>query len=108
MMNNSGLKPVGWAVLIKPYTPEIKKGVIELPQSVLDRQRTLDLRGIVIDIGPAAWKNEDAPRAKVGDKVLISQFAGTMMVGPLDNDQYRIINANDIFAVITDEGNENG
>ena len=104
MSNTSGLKPLGRAVLVKPYLPEIKRGLIELPPEVLVKTATLDQRAVVVEVGPCAWKDEPEPRAKVGDKVLVAKFVGTMAVGPADGEQYRFINCNDIFAAITSEG----
>ena len=64
-------------------------------------------RAVVLEIGPAAWDNEPEPRAKVGDHVMISKFAGTMAQGPLDGKTYRIINDQDIYVVIAPEALEN-
>lgn len=105
MVNKSGIHPLGRAVLVKPYTPEIKRGLIELPPEVLSRTIQLDQRAIVIEIGPMAWRDE-LPRAKFGDKVMVSKFAGALIVGPKDGEQYRIVNDNDIFASIEENENE--
>ena len=96
-MNPSGLKPVGRAVLVEPYEPEIKKSMLALPPSVKERTSMVETRAIILDIGPAAWEDESTPRAKIGDKVLISKFAGVMAVGIKDGKQYRIVNDRDIF-----------
>lgn len=107
--NNSGLKPVGRAVLVQPYQPERKKGLIELPDFVEKNQQMVDTRCVVVECGPAAWREEIeagyGPRAQVGDKVLVSQFAGYMAVGTADNKQYRFVNDKDIFAKIEVENN---
>lgn len=104
MSNESGLHPVGRAILVKPYQPEIKKGLIELPDSVTLNQQVIEQRAIVIECGSAAWHEEIAagfgPRARVGDKVLVSGFAGYMAKGTADQQQYRFVNDKDIFATI--------
>ena len=102
-MNESGLKPLGRAVLVKPYTPERKAGLIVLPDEVLSRDQMIEQRAIVIEVGPHSWADEPTPRAKAGDKVLVSKFAGYMATGPADNVQYRLVNDRDIFAAIEDE-----
>ncbi len=102
-MNKSGLVPVGRAVLVRPYTPEIKNSVIQLPDEVQTRLNSIDQRAIIVDIGPYAWMDEPAPRAKLGDRVLVSKFSGYMAKGTLDNQQYRFVNDKDIFAIITGE-----
>lgn len=104
MENKSGLIPVGRAVLVQPYEPEIKEGTIILPEFVGDRQRSLEQRAIVIEVGPACWHDELEPRASVGDKVLVSAFAGYMATGPRDGEKYRFVNDKDIFARIVEEG----
>lgn len=100
MSNVSGLKPLGRAVLVKPYTPERREGLIIIPDSAMGRDAMIEQRAVVVDVGPAAWIDEGEPRAKVGDKVLVSQFAGYMAIGTADNEQYRFVNDRDIFAAI--------
>ena len=100
--NKSGLEPRGVAVLIKPYEPNTDSLII-IPDMVKERQKMLEIRGVVIAIGSEAWQGESQPRAKVGDKVLVAKFGGAMAQGPLDGEVYRMINADDIYAVITGE-----
>lgn len=102
--NVSGLYPTGVAVLIKPYEPERKGSSIIIPEAVQGRMNMVDNRAVVIAIGPSAWHDEPAPRAKVGDKVLVTQFAGFMATGTLDKELYRLVNDRDIFCIILDEG----
>lgn len=113
MLNKSGLKPLGQAVLVKPFEPAIKKGRIELPGSVIERYATLEQRVVVIEVGPEAWKNEGfrlfgillwrRPRAVPGDKVMVSKYGGQVVKSPLDGETYRMINGNDFYAKLLDE-----
>jgi len=103
MRNESGLEPRGVAVLIEPYEPERKGALIVLPDSVQGRLSMVDLRARVIAIGPNAWHDEPSPRAQVGDKVLVTKFAGLMATGPKDGKTYRLVNDRDIFCAITHE-----
>jgi len=100
MQNNSGLKPLGRAVLVKPYNPEQKSGMIVLPESAQERDSLVEQRAIVVEVGDHAWHDEPSPRAKPGDKVLVSRFAGYLAHGTADNELYRIVNDRDIFAAI--------
>lgn len=100
MSNDSGLRPLGRAVLIKPYDPEAKGGMLVLPDSVAEKDALINQRAVVVEIGPHAWHDEPAPRASVGDKVLISRFAGFLAKGTADGEQYRFVNDRDIFARI--------
>ena len=109
MENKSGLKPLGVAVLIKAYEPERKGGQIIIPDTVQGRMAMVDNRAVVVAVGPAAWHDEPAPRAAVGDRVLVTKFAGFMAIGPADGEQYRLVNDRDIFCCITyEEGDGNG
>jgi co-chaperonin GroES (HSP10) len=107
MVNRSGLKPLGVAVLVETYEPERKAGVIAIPDAVRGRMSMVDNRATVIEVGPSAWHDEPTPRAKAGDKVLVTQFAGFMAKGPRDGKQYRLVNDRDIFCAITSEGDGN-
>lgn len=108
MSNQSGLKPCGRAVLIRPYTPERQEGLIVLPDEVQGRDQMIEQRAIVVEIGPSAWHDEPAPRCEVGDKVLVSGYAGYMAKGTADGQQYRFVNDRDIFAVIESEDRSHG
>ena len=108
MENNSGLDPRGVAVLIKAYEPERRGGQIVIPDAVQGKMNMVDNRATVIAIGPSAWHDEPSPRAKLGEKVLVTKFAGFMAKGPKDGEMYRLVNDRDIFCAITHEGDENG
>jgi len=101
-VNDSGLDPQGCAVLILPYDPEVKNSVIQLPDDVKRRLDTIESRATVIAIGPDAWKGS-TPRARVGDKVLVSKYCGAVIKGPWDDIQYRIVNDQDIYCQIVKE-----
>src|SRR2546421_11595873 len=100
--NTSGLEPLGVAVLVEPYEPEVKKSTIVLPETAKERATMVECRAIVIAVGPNAWHDEPCPRAKPGDKVYITRFAGNMVVGPKDGKSYRLINDRDCFCKIED------
>lgn len=100
MQNKSGIKPLGRAVLVKPYEPEKASSIIELPDFVKERDVMIEQRAQIVDLGPLAWHTEPVPRAKIGDKVMVSKFAGVLVQGTADGEQYRLINDNDIFAAI--------
>jgi len=100
--NTSGLKPLGRAVLVEHYEPEKKHSLIEIPDIVKDRTLMVEQRAVVIEVGPACWPDEP-PRAKPGDRVLISKMSGYMALGPADGKRYRFVNDRDMFAAITQE-----
>src|SRR5690606_25890577 len=102
-MNESGVKPLGRAVLVKPYTPERREGMIIITEDILQRDQMVEQRAIVIEVGKFAWHDEPEPRALAGQKVLVSKFAGYMVKGTADGEQYRLVNDRDIFAAIEQE-----
>ena len=103
MENKSGLKPLGRAVLVTPYEPERAGSAIFIPDFVKEREVALESRVIVVEVGPACWPEEPAPRARPGDKVLISKMAGYVAQGTADGKVYRFVNDRDIFAKIEQE-----
>lgn len=102
MNNTSGIFPAGRAVLVEHYEPEREDSLIQLPDAVKASQAMLNQRAVVVAVGPCAWHDEPQPRARVGEKVIISKFAGYMATGTLDGKSYRLVNDRDIFAIITD------
>ena len=102
MLNTTGLRPLGRAVLVEPLeSDEIKSEKLVIPDMVKDRLMMAEQQALVIEVGPEAWKDEKQPRAVPGDKVMISKYAGMMTVSPVTKKQYRVVNANDIFLKIT-------
>lgn len=119
-INGSGLKPLGVAVLVEEFKPERKIGKIVIPESATGRQSMIDNRVKVVAIGPTAWADEgvwvsyffgllrkwrQVPRAKVGDVVLVTQFAGFMASGA-DGKTYRYVNDRDLFAGMDEQAFE--
>jgi co-chaperonin GroES (HSP10) len=104
--NPSGIEAVGHAVLLLPYDPEVAASPLIVPETVKRQLDMVESRAIVIAIGPDAWMEggrHGTPRAKVGDKVLVSKFCGSIVRGPDDDVQYRMINGRDIYARIVRE-----
>lgn len=103
MTNESGLSPRGKAVLIRAYEPEVKAGLIEIPEQVSRNMAMVEQRAVVIAIGPDAWSDEAQPRAAVGEKVMVTRYAGMMVQGTKDGQQYRLVNDRDLFCAIVEE-----
>lgn len=114
--NTSGLEPRGKAVLIEMYEPQQVKSLIAIPEMVREKTDMVEQRAIVVAIGPTCWTDERkpvpftfglltwaCPRAKVGDRVLVTRFAGYMTKGPADGRRYRLVNDRDIFCAIVSE-----
>jgi co-chaperonin GroES (HSP10) len=97
MKNETGLHPLGVAVLVEPDTSKVKSSIIALPDTVHDRFVMVEAKCIVIEVGPEAWKDEAQPRAKPGDKVLVTKYAGYAAQSPRDGKLYRLVNDRDVF-----------
>lgn len=104
-LNGSGVRPCGHAVMVIPYSPQKKGGLIVLPDTVKDRNQMLEDRGIVVQIGTEAWCDEKEPRCAVGDKIYMPYMAGRMIGSDqsFDGKLYRLINDRDVVAVIEKE-----
>lgn len=100
MRNESGLSPLGRAVLVEYYEPERKESMIVIPDNVKDRTTMVEQRATVVECGPVCWPDEPR-RASPGDRVLIAKYSGYAAIGPADGKRYRIINDRDVFAKIT-------
>jgi len=100
-INKSGIMPTGGHVLVLPdKVKEKTSGGIILPETIRDKEQAAATSGIIISIGPSAWKDLDdgKPWANVGERVSYARYAGVVMTGN-DND-YVLINDNDILAVL--------
>ncbi len=101
--NHSGWKAQGKAVLLRAIELEqvqAKTGGsrIVVPDEVKMSSAALDIMGVVVEIGPDAWKGErETPRAKVGDVVLFTKYAGGTIKGT-DGYIYRFIADHAIYA----------
>lgn len=91
------IKPLGDKVVIKMMeTEETTKSGIVLPGSAKEKPQLAE----VIAVGPGAIvEGKVVPmEVKVGDKVLMSKYAGTEF--KFDSVEYTILKQNDILAVV--------
>jgi len=98
--NQSGLLPLGRAILVAPFEPKRKESLIALPDSVLRNERVLDVQVKVVALGPHCYPDEP-PRCKPGDVVFVSKMSGFVAQGPKDGQLYRMVNDRDVFALVT-------
>ncbi|GDY22318.1 10 kDa chaperonin [Verrucomicrobiota bacterium] len=92
------VKPLGDRVLVEPQEEkEVKKGGIIIPDSAKEKPT----EGLVRALGTGKTDENGKKIAfelKVGDRVLISKYGGTEI--KLDGKEYKILNTDDILAVI--------
>jgi len=91
------IKPLGERVVIKMLeSEETTKSGIVLPGSAKEKPQLAE----VVAVGPGGLVDgkEVKMEVKVGDKVLMSKYAGTEV--KLDNLEYTILKQSDILAVV--------
>nr|ASN63203.1 co-chaperonin GroES [uncultured virus] len=96
--------PVGWSVLIAIPKPEdtYESGLAKAHET--KRVETiLSSIGLVIDMGPQAYKDErfgGEPWCKVEDYVMFRPNSGTRFL--IDDQEYRLLNDDSVEAVVPD------
>ncbi len=91
------IKPLGQRVVIKMLeTEETTKSGIVLPGSAKEKPQIAE----VIAVGPGGYEDgkEIKMEVRVGDKVLISKYAGTEV--KIDGQEYTILKQSDILAIV--------
>lgn len=101
MLNNSGITPVEYKVLVLPETvEEVTQGGIVLPSQTVDAEQTAEVRCTLVSVGGMAfddWKDEHKPAP--GDRVMVAKYSGIICTGD-DKKEYRLINDKDILAIL--------
>lgn len=99
--NESGIVPLGHRVLVRPIlTERVVGGGIIIPDKLADKEDKAQIRAILIESGPTAWKAEGLggiPWAKSGDVVIIGKYSGVFLKGQ-DDVNYRIVNDDELQA----------
>lgn len=113
-MNKTGIQPIQGRVLAKPDEVDEQEGSIIKPLMTLEQQSMAQTKGTVIAHGVDCFRYEDntpwSDAPKVGDKILISKYAG-QIVWVFEEDEnkrkkaieYRLCNDSDIVAIITED-----
>lgn len=117
LLNPSGLQPVGHAVLVQAYEPDFdaarRMGLI-IPDSVRNNSIMVEMRVRVLELGDMAYRKDYQswlarlftpyrPRCKPGDKIMVQDYSGAIVIGTLDGKQYRLVNDEDVFVRIAEE-----
>lgn len=101
-----GLSPFGFNLLVamEPIQKS-SPGGIQLPDSVIEKQRIVQVRGRLIAVSPVAFDFASFPaetKPRIGDAVMIAKLSGILTEGA-DGNEYRIISDKDLVCTI-DEG----
>lgn len=101
-MSKAGIIPVGLSVLVLPDQVEETygdTGIVRGTITKLEQEQLSQTDGEVIAIGPLAWFDEKTPRCKVGDRVVMTKYAGMIRKGK-DGLSYRLIKDNDVIGIL--------
>ncbi len=102
-MNESGIQPVEYKVLILPEQVDAKtSGGLYWPEQTKEREETAQVRGTLIACGGSAFCDWNGLKPQIGDKVYVAKYAGIYGVKGKDGKEYRIMNDKDIAAVYTE------
>lgn len=106
------IQPCGHRLVVKAYKQEevdevVKRALaagFEIVNTNKKREDASVDKGIVLAIGPTAWKDFDSlPWCKVGDEIIFAKFAGKVVTDPDSNEDVFILNDEDVVAVVTKE-----
>ena len=97
-------EPVGYRLLVLPFTPKEKtKGGILFSQEQLDKARIATTCGYVLKMGDLAYQDKEKfnkPWCKIGDWVMFARYAGARL--PIEGGEVRILNDDEVLGTIGD------
>jgi chaperonin GroES len=101
-MNQTGIKPVEYKVLIEVDEVSDKSdGGLFLPDSARERQEMAHDRGTLIEVGGMAFGDWKGNTPQIGDKVIFNKYAGSMIQHRQEKlTKYRLCNDKDICAIL--------
>lgn len=105
-MNNSGITPTEYNVLVEPkVADEVTAGGVILSQSIQNLDQGAQTKGVIIAMSPMAFINPDWPEGaqlpQVGDAVSYARYAGaSSKIEGKDGVDYIIIKDKEITAII--------
>lgn len=93
------LRPLGNRVLVQRSKVKATKGGILLPDTAQEKPK----EGKIIAAGPGKMNDDgeiEKLSVKVGDTILFGSYAGTEVKGMGEDDEYLILNEDEILAVV--------
>ena len=97
--------PTGWRILVLPYKGQGKtKGGVILADETIEERGYTTVTGLVLKVGPDAYKDEtrypNGPWCKVNDWIIFGRYAGSRF--GIEGGEVRILNEDEIIAVVKD------
>lgn len=106
-MNESGIFPVEYRVLIKPEKIEdtdptlrgAKEAGLYIPEEESEREQMAQMKGVLVAVGGNAFNDWNEKIPAVGDRVMFAKYAGFNAEGQ-DGEKYRLCNDKDVSAIL--------
>lgn len=99
-MNESGLHPVEFKILVKLDTVDEKSsGGIIIPATLRDKQQMMQVEATLIAYGGNAFEDWKGCIPDAGDHIYVGRAAGYQVRG-VDGEKYQLMNDKDIAAII--------
>lgn len=105
-MNNSGIRPVQYMVIVKPDDVEkTTKGGIILPDTKVEKDEFQRMEGLLVAVSPMAFTFKDWPagkddqKPKVGNRVTFARYNATEITGR-DGGKYWLMKDESILGVM--------
>lgn len=101
--NESGIRPVGHQVLVRPdpWINTTESGILLATPATASRDAMRQTEGVVIALGNDAYCDKSSPWCQPGDRVVFPLYVGTVHRVGSDEDptDYRLMADTDIKAV---------
>lgn len=104
MTNTSGINPLDMRVLVRPDpVEEVSKGGIIIIPDAVEKEKYAQVKATLIAVGVNAWAEAKTHPAftapEPGARVMIAKYGGVLVKGS-DGEEYRIMNDEDVTAVL--------
>lgn len=105
------LTPVGHRILVDVDEADLEVEFATGQFQIISDKKLEDAHqiiGTILAVGGQAWKAfgpnfTGEPWAKVGDRILFSEYAGRIVEDPETGKKYKLMNDDDVTAVVTGE-----
>ena len=101
--NQSGIRPVGYRVLIlADEIEEVTPGGIVIPATEKEKMDQAQKTGTLVAIGNLAGEDQGEDWVKVGMRIIHNRYSGEHLTG-VDGKMYRLMNDDQIWGEADDE-----
>jgi co-chaperonin GroES (HSP10) len=105
--NTSGVDPLDMRVVVLPDAVAKKTaGGIILPDEAVEQKKYATVKATLVAVGANAWAEAKAARDFIapepGARVMVAKYGGVVFEGA-DGKDYRIMNDEDVVALLVDE-----